>query len=154
MQQESPGFHRPDCSSPICLNLSMYDRFINATATYRLDSSYVMAYGNAVGVSRYVKQVDGIKDTDPLDIQKRHSKPRGAVVIISNCRSARRNFLIKRLSQLVRWANGTQALEVYGKCAETWSSEIINETPNTILQTFQRPSDSDEYLKQSQKRTA
>jgi len=133
MQLESPAFHRPECYYPSCLDLKMYDNFINATSTYRIDSTYPIPYGHAISVSKRIKQMDGLQIADPLDITKRQGKSRGAVILISNCGSHRRNFLIKRLSQLVRWPNGTRALEVYGRCADAWSSLIINENTNTVL---------------------
>lgn len=145
-QHESPAFRRPDCLSPTCISLAVYDNFINATKTYRMDSTYPVAYGYADAVSNRLRESDNISTADPLPVTKRHNKIRGAVAMISNCRSSRRNVLITRLSELVRWPNGTRAIEVYGKCAKKLS--IMNDTPNPILA---RPRAFDPEGRQKQK---
>ena len=64
-----------------------------------------------------------VSNTMPFDTANKY----GVISCISNCASAYRNKVLKRLSQLVKFPNGTEAMHFYGACGkhlQTYQSDV------------------------------
>ena len=60
-------------------------------------------------------------------------KTHGVAAVVSNCRSLSRNNLLVQLSSKLKLSDGTQALDIYGKCAES----LATPGPNRITELDQ-----------------
>ena len=128
---ESPYFHQNHYKTE-------FDGFFNATINYRMDATFPFPYGSMAGLKlRYYYDVKSenaksnwerskftkkdfrdLKDSDLAEFWSERQIPvktHGVVVIVSNGRSEFRNRGIKKLDELVRFENGTKALDVFGE---------------------------------------
>ena len=116
-QWESPQFHSID--------LRKYDNFFNATLSYRFDSTFWFPYSSMI-----MNKLKWLNSTEPsdknLDKNVKNSlknlKPNqlGVAAAISNCASAYRGKLVRKLSNLIKFPNGTKALDVFGACKDRY----------------------------------
>ena len=130
----------------------IYDNFFNGTISYRKDSSFFNPYGSIIAtkLQKFYENKENLEKfpmkglTDDTVNEYLLSKPEilnlgrnrdgGVLSVISNCWSEYRGELVKSLDGLVKFANGTNALNVYGKCAEQYQEEI-NQPFNIVGKT-------------------
>ena len=143
-QWESPEYHRDA--------YQIYDNFFNGTMSYRKDSSFFNPYGSIIATKLqkfYENKANSerfpMKElTDDILDEYLISKPDilnlgrkrdgGVLSVISNCWSEYRGGLVKSLDGMLKFANGTNALNVYGKCADQYQ-EKINQPFNIVGKT-------------------
>ena len=142
-QWESPNFHGPDRD-----DLRPFDNFFNATMSYRHDSTFFMPYGSLIqnkiikyynsgfregfykmgigeeNLVKYSEMTDGILDGYVESIEKMEKEGKekesslGAIAIVSNCKALYRIKTLKYLAKLLKYPNGTLALDAYGSCGK------------------------------------
>ena len=131
LQWESPEYHQG--------SYKYLDGFFNATMTYRSDSTFFTPYSNLAltKLTRYYSARYSQYNPMPIPIEKLtqqklddyysnlpdENHELGVIAVISNCRSVYRSRAVRTLENLIRWPNGTKALDVYGRCAEKYQEE-------------------------------
>ena len=137
MQWESPYYHKT--------SLIEYNRFFNHTMSYRLDSTIQMPYSSLSEVKLYeFKYNNKLQNVDLNDenLDKNFRKPilkktRGVIVVMSLCRGDYRMDLVKKLDGILKFENGSKALEVYGKCSNKLQNVTVKNL-NDKLSIHQR----------------
>lgn len=140
LQFESPYYHRH--------NYKHRDKIYNYTMTYRHDSSVPLPYNTLWAVKKKFKdsiiqkmvnekapesEVEDKKLKSPHEVFKiptsrniASEKKFGVLAVVSNCRSYYRNHIMATLKKLVKWPDGSTAVELYGKCGSRYDNNPNN----------------------------
>jgi len=159
LQWESPGFHHE--------NHRHKDNLYNYTMTYRHDSDVPYPYSNLWELKRNFKDhlIDKMisenatkSDIDDTISKSPHEtfkipvsrniaseKKFGVLAVVSNCKSGQRNNIMKTLKNLVKWPDGSSAVELYGKCGSRFDNDH-NNTGRIGNHVFDRASQFRFYL--------
>lgn len=120
MSSESPGYLHKN-------HHKRADGVFNYTLTYRQDSDIYFPYGSVYLSKQKYKQkmLDrGMEDADVHQVFKigqrkiSKEKSKGVLLVMSNCGPKYRNKLVDKFSNLIKYKNGTSALDIYGKCKD------------------------------------
>ena len=121
-QWESPG------NDQNRLDLKRFDGLIDATLSYRTDSTFFTPY-SALAFAKYkVFKENNAENLPPsqfnIDETYRQkiktvleAKQRGVVAVISNCQAKTRAEIVKKLDQLVKLKN-EKNIDIYGRCSD------------------------------------